>query len=112
VGDDYRVVLVDKWGHVLERDGNFYFVGSDHPHFEARFADFDSARRFCEEVHVECDVWHNGQMVLQHFDPAWRQREEEEIRQLFAKQRQQERLMLATLAGLVVVVVALVLWLR
>src|SRR5262249_9431930 len=117
VADDFRVVLVDKWGHVLERDGTFYFVGADHPHFEARFTDFDSARRFCEEVvkelpQVECDVTHRGQMVLQHFDPVWREREEEEIRQLFDAQRRQGWLILAALVGLVVVVVTLVLWVR
>jgi len=90
MADPCIVLLVNKWGQVLERDGSYYRADAGHPHFEARFADLDSARAFCERIvqelpHVECDVTHGGRIVLQHFDAEWRQREDERVRRLFAE---------------------------
>jgi hypothetical protein len=118
MSDAYTVVLVNKWGQVLERDGSFYRTDAGHPHFEARFADLDAARAFCEGVvrelpHVECDVQHGGRIVLQHFDAEWRGAEEEQVRRLFAEQRRRDRVALGVLAGLAVLAAAgLVWWLR
>lgn len=103
----YTVVLVNKWGQVLERDGAFYRTDAGRPHFEALFPDLDSARAFCEGVvrelpHVECDVTHGGRIVLQHFDAEWRRGEEEQARRLFDKQRRRDRVALGILAGLAV----------
>ena len=118
VANPFIVLLVTKYGQVLNRDGSGYRRNAGHPHFEASFTDYDSARVFCERVvrelpHIQCEVTHGDKMVLQHFDVVWRQHEEEEIRQrfaeqdrlnqLFAKQRRRNRVGLGVLVGLVLV---------
>ena len=109
--DSYKLVVVDKWGHILELDGTLYRSDSGRPHFEQQFADLESARRFAETVvrdypHVECDVFCGEQLVLQHFDTEWRHAEEEQTRRLFARQRRRDRRVISAIIvgfGLLVV---------
>ena len=109
VEDAYTVILVDRWGQVLERDGTFYSTNAGHPPFKARFADLDAAREYCDGVvrempHVECEVCHGGAIVLRHFDAEWQKCEEERVRRVFAEHRAEQRLRgrfaLAVLGGL------------
>lgn len=122
VEDAYTVILVNRWGQVLERDGTFYSTNAGHPPFKARFADLDAAREYCDGVvrempHVECDVCHGGAIVLRHFDAEWQKCEEERVRRVFAEHRAEQRLRgrfaLAVLGGLAVLAASgLVWWLR
>jgi len=124
VSEAYRVLLVDRWGHVLERDGSYYRSDSEHPHFEARFAELNAAKTFCQEVvrelpHVACEVIHDGQMVHHHFDDEWLQTEEKFNRQCFAEQNRRDRIVLRTIAwdvaiGVIAVlaIIGLILFLR
>lgn len=116
----FTVILVDRWGHAMRRDGSlFRDVGDGERPFEAVFLDIDAARRFCEDVvqempHVECDVLdHSKKVVLQHRDEAWLEREDERIRRMFDEQRRRDRIVLGVGAGVLVMIsTGLFLWLR
>ena len=120
MGAMFTVVLVDRWGHAMCRDGSlFRDVGDGERPFEAVFSDIDSARRFCEGIvqempHVECDVLDQSkQVVLQHRDEARLGRENERMRGLFAQQRRRDRIVLGMGVGALVTIIAgLFLWLR
>lgn len=110
----FTVILVDIYGHRMRRDGTFVSGGvAGEKGFEATFSDLESARDFCRELlrempHVECGVFNSqGQMVFEHHDEAWRTRQEELQTLAFAKQKRQDRLVLASLTGLLMLIVAL-----
>lgn len=110
MADSYKLVIVNKWGQVLERDGTFYRSDSGRQHFEQVFTDLDAARRFAETVvrehpHAECDVFCGEQMVLQHFDSEWRRADEEQTRRAFAEQRRRDRRVISAIIGCVVLLV-------
>ena len=111
VADSYKLVIVNKWGQVLERDGTFYRSDSRRQPFKQEFVDLESARRFAETVvrehpHAECDVFCGEQMVLQHFDPEWRRADEEQTRRMFVEQRRRDRRVIsAIIAGVVLLIV-------
>lgn len=99
-----KLVVVDRWGHLLDRDGSPHQSASGQPPFLQEFADLEAARQFAEAVvqehpHAECDVFCGDQIVLQHFDPAWRAAEDEQTRRLFAQQRRRDRLVISAIIG-------------
>lgn len=115
MADSFRLVICDRWGHVFERDGTPYRSDSGRPHFEQVFADLESARSFAETVvrehpHAECDVFRGSQIVLQHWDRAWRRTQEEQTRRMFAEHRRRVRRVLATIIGGIVFLIAVVLY--
>jgi hypothetical protein len=94
--DSYKLLIVDEFGIVLERDGTFYRRDSGRPHFEQKFTDLEAATRFAESVvrehpHVECVVFCGDQEVFRHSDDEWRHAEGERKRLLFAERRRRDK---------------------
>jgi hypothetical protein len=63
-----------------------------------------------ELPHVECDVTLCKRIVLQHFDAGWRQREEAQVRRMFAEQRRRVRIAFGILVGLVLLAAGGLIW--
>jgi hypothetical protein len=100
----YRLFVVDRWGHPLDRDGSPHDSASGRPPLQQEFADLEAARQFAEAVvqehpHAECDVFCGDRLVLQHFDPAWRAAEEEQSQSFFAQQSRRDRLIISAIIG-------------
>jgi hypothetical protein len=73
------VIIVDRFGHILDRDGTLHSTQSETEYFRREFADIETAKRYCYDIvgelpHVTAHIMDSvssDQILFTWSDRSW-----------------------------------------